>query len=142
MSAAGDAICMCMRDTLLLLLLLLLLRPDASPWRLQFYRCGYQAVSGWPGWRVVVTSSGRDRAWVDLPLAGPAAHLDDYATAGGEQEEGRCFQGMEADGRRLSVTFSLPAASLVWFLDLDYCSTYCLLLPPPPPTHPCAQTCM
>ena len=58
-------------------------RPGASPWRVQFYRCGYQAVSGWPGWRAVVTSAGGDKAWVDLPAPGPEAFLEDYATAGG-----------------------------------------------------------
>jgi hypothetical protein len=57
-------------------------RPEASPWRVQFYRCGYQAVSGWPGWRAVVTSAGGDRAWVDLPTPGAEAFLRDYATAG------------------------------------------------------------
>ncbi len=30
--------------------------PAAAPWRVQFFRCGYSgAVSGWPGWRAVVT---------------------------------------------------------------------------------------
>lgn len=67
-----------------------------SPWRIQFYRCGYQAVSGWPGWRAVVTSLADNnnnssssggggvlsKAWVDLPACGPDAFLQDYATAG------------------------------------------------------------
>jgi hypothetical protein len=61
-------------------------RVDASPWRVQFYRCGYEAVSGWPGWRAVVTSAGGDKAWVDLPTPGPDAFLHDYATAGSPDE--------------------------------------------------------
>jgi hypothetical protein len=57
-------------------------RPDAEPWRVQFFRCGYEAVSGWPGWRAVVTTPGGSKAWADLPITGPEAFLQDYATGG------------------------------------------------------------
>ncbi|WIA36901.1 hypothetical protein OEZ86_008147 [Tetradesmus obliquus] len=54
-------------------------KPDVPPWRLQFFQCGYAAVSGWPGWRALVTSQGGSQAWVDMPGPGPEAFLADYA---------------------------------------------------------------
>ncbi len=56
--------------------------PSASPWRLQFFQCGYVGVSGWPGWRAVVTEGGGSRSWVDMPNSGPESFLRDYAAAG------------------------------------------------------------
>jgi hypothetical protein len=51
-------------------------------WRVQFFQCGYAAVSGWPGWRALVTSQGGSQAWVDMPGPGPDAFLSDYAKGG------------------------------------------------------------
>lgn len=49
---------------------------------MQFYRCGYEAVTGWGGWRAVVTTRGGTRFWVDLPAEGPPTFLQDYVTGG------------------------------------------------------------
>jgi hypothetical protein len=48
----------------------------------QFFQCGYAAVSGWPGWRALVTSDSGSQAWVDMPGPGPDAFLSDYAKGG------------------------------------------------------------
>ncbi|GBF96536.1 hypothetical protein Rsub_09119 [Raphidocelis subcapitata] len=69
----------------------------------RFFRCGYEAVSGWPGWRAVVTplaspaaSDARARLasdclpdeagrfWVDLPAPGEGSFLQSGAAARGE----------------------------------------------------------
>jgi hypothetical protein len=57
-------------------------RPESEPWRLQFFRCGYSAVSGWPGWRALVTTRAGTRVWADLPGAGPEVYLEDYQRSG------------------------------------------------------------
>jgi hypothetical protein len=62
--------------------LLICCRPDVPLWRVQFFQCGYAAVSGWPGWRTLVTSQGGSQAWVDMPGGGPDAFLSDYAKGG------------------------------------------------------------
>lgn len=47
---------------------------DSEPWRVQFFQCGYSGVSGWPGWRAVVSpANGQGSAfWVNMPDAGEA----------------------------------------------------------------------
>lgn len=68
-------------------------RPKSEPWRVQFFQCGYSAVSGWRGWRAVVmplkqlkgssgASSDERRWWVDMPYGGPPSHLLDHAAKG------------------------------------------------------------
>lgn len=74
--------------------LLFLCRPDADPWRVQFFQCGYVGVSGWGGWRALVTTQAGSQAWVDLPASGPDAFLQDYAK-GGEVLEQRIDQVAE-----------------------------------------------
>ncbi|GLI60691.1 hypothetical protein VaNZ11_002895 [Volvox africanus] len=56
-------------------------RPDAEPWRVQFFTCDYlqDGVTGWTGWRAVVTSKGGVRQWVDMPEEGELVQLEEQA---------------------------------------------------------------
>ncbi|PNW70940.1 hypothetical protein CHLRE_17g739752v5 [Chlamydomonas reinhardtii] len=55
--------------------------PAAEPWRLQVFSCDYKhtGVTGWPGYRVVVTSRGGRRRWVDLAEEGELVQLTEQA---------------------------------------------------------------
>ncbi|GLC38755.1 hypothetical protein PLESTM_000772200 [Pleodorina starrii] len=56
-------------------------RPDAEPWRVQLFTCDYlhDGVTGWSGWRAVVTSKGGVRQWVDMPEQGELVQLEEQA---------------------------------------------------------------
>ncbi|MEW5314131.1 MAG: hypothetical protein WDW38_005651 [Sanguina aurantia] len=44
---------------------------SSPPWQLQFFQCGYSGdISGWSGWRALVTKPGGVVAWVDMPSEG------------------------------------------------------------------------
>ncbi|KAG2425539.1 hypothetical protein HXX76_013583 [Chlamydomonas incerta] len=55
--------------------------PAAPPWRLQVFTCEYKhtGVTGWSGYRIVVTSRGGVRRWVDLPEEGELVQLTEQS---------------------------------------------------------------
>ncbi|KAG2490077.1 hypothetical protein HYH03_011542 [Edaphochlamys debaryana] len=89
---------------------------EAEPWRLQFFSCGYEheGVTGWPGWRVVVTSRGGVRRWADLAEEGELVRLDEQAPPSTLADVGSChvfaqlYQAFEArtDPQLLAALFS------------------------------------
>ena len=97
---------------------------------MQFFQCGYQAVSGWPGWRAVVTplgkrsrsssggasASGEERRWwVDMPLAGDATFLHDKAMASGEHGGGALSPGVLSPGALASgAVLWVPSGAVLW----------------------------
>jgi len=58
-------------------------RSTADPWRVQFFQCGYHAVTDWPGWRALVSSSNGSTWWVNMAAPGPPSFLEDYAAGVG-----------------------------------------------------------